>query len=65
MDSSRPPIANRSLTGRRLIADWLPIDLQLKSGGFDRTVVALVAADFGRKAVAHRLQFMCDRSLTG
>ena len=28
------------------IADWLPIDLQLKSGGFDRTVVALAAADF-------------------
>ena len=46
MDSSRPPIANQSPTGRRLIADWLPIDLQLKSGGFDRTVVALAAADF-------------------
>ena len=40
-DSSRPPIANRSPTGRRLVAD----SSATKNGGFDRTVVALVAAD--------------------
>ena len=65
---NRPPVADRSSTGRRLlgivVADQSPIDLQPKKCSFDRTVVALVAADFSRKAVADRLQYMCDRGLT-
>ena len=62
---NRPPVANRSSTGRRLlgivVADQSPIDLQPKKCSFDRTVVALVAVVFNRKAVAYRLQYMCDR----
>ena len=72
---NRQEVANQSPTGRRFLltvlayqsepgpqlGDWLPIDLQLKSGGFDCMVVALVAADFGHNAVADRLQSMCDR----
>ena len=61
----RPLVADRSPTGRRclgvVVADQSPIDLQPKNAVFDRTVVALVAAVFSRKAVANRLQYMCDR----
>ena len=60
-------IVDRSSTGRRLlgivVADQSPIDLQPKNCSFDRTAVALVAAVFSRKAVADRLQNMCDRGL--
>ena len=52
----RKKVANQSLvadfygqfspTGPQLVADRLPIYLQLKIGGFYRTVVALVAAIF-------------------
>ena len=38
-----------------------PIDLQPKNAVLDRTVIALVAVVFSRKAVADRLQYMCDR----
>ena len=62
---NRPPVADWSSTGRRLlgivVADQSSIDLQSKQCSFDRTVVALVAAVFSRKAVADRLQYMCDR----
>ena len=65
---NRPPVADRSSTGRRLLgivdADQSPIDLQPKKCSFDRTVVALVAAVLSHKAVADRLQYMCDRGLT-
>ena len=64
---NRPPVADQSSTGRRLlgivVADQSPIDLQPKNCSFDCTVVALVAAVFSRKAVADRLQNMCDRGL--
>ena len=47
---NRPPVADRSPTGRRflgiVVADQSPIDLQPKNAVFDRTVVALVAAIF-------------------
>ena len=47
---NRPPVADRSLTGRRflgiVVANQSPIDLQPKKWSFDRTVVALVAAVF-------------------
>ena len=47
---NRPPVADRSPTGRRflgiVVADQSPIDLQPKNAVFDRTVVALVAAVF-------------------
>ena len=62
---NRPPVANRSSTGRRLlgivVADQSPIVLQPKKCSFDRTLVALVAAVFSRKAVADILQYMCDQ----
>ena len=65
MSINRPPVADQSSTGRRLlgivVANQLPIDLQPKNCSFDRTEVALVAAVFSRKAVADRLQYMCDR----
>ena len=60
---NRPPVADRSPTGRRflgiVVADQSPIDLQPKNAFFDRTVVALVAAVF----LVDRLQHMCDRGL--
>ena len=47
---NRPPVADRSPTGRRflgiVVANQSPIDLQPKKCNFDRTVVALVAAVF-------------------
>ena len=47
---NRPPVADRSPTGRRflgtVVADQSPIDLQPKNAVFDRTVVALVAVVF-------------------
>ena len=47
---NRLPVADQSPTGRRflgiVVADQSPIDLQPKKCGFDRTVVALVAAIF-------------------
>ena len=62
---NRPPVADRSPTDRRflgiVVADQSPIDLQPKNCSFDRTVLALVATDFSRKAVADSLQYMCDR----
>ena len=65
---NRPPVADRSSTGRRLlgivVADQSPIDLQPKKCSFDRALVALVAAVFSCKAVADRLQYMCDRGLS-
>ena len=42
MDSFRHSVPNWSAIDRQLIADWSAT----KSGGFDRTVVSLVAADF-------------------
>ena len=65
---NRPPVADRSSTGRRLlgivVADQSPINLQPKKCSFDLAPVALVAAVFSRKAVADRLQYMCDRGLS-
>ena len=51
MDNSRPPVANRSLTGRRLVADWSATKSEffLSHGG------CTGAAFFGRKVVADRL----------
>ena len=46
MDSSHPPISNQSPAAQWLVADWLPIDLQLKKGSLDCMVVAMVAAVF-------------------
>ena len=47
---NRPPVADRSPTGRRflgiVVADQSPIDLQLKNAVFNHTLVALVAAVF-------------------
>ena len=62
---NRPPVADRSPTGRQIlgivVADQSPIDLQPKNCSFDRTVLALFATVFSRKAVADRLQYICDR----
>ena len=63
MDSSHPPIANQSPAAQWLVADWLPIDVQLKKGSLDCMVVAMVAAVFYHKAVTNRLQCMCDQGL--
>ena len=55
---NRPPVADRSpifrKSCRQPVADWSAIS-------FDRTVVALVADVFSHKAVADKLQYMCDR----
>ena len=64
-------IAHQSPTDRRFLGivftDQSPIDLQSKNTVFNRTVLKLVAAVFffSRKAVADRLQYMCDRGLNG
>ena len=57
-------LANRSPTGRRLIADRSPIDCWVtcnwKTCELDHTMVAKVADFFfGRKTIASRLQCMC------
>ena len=55
-------LAHQSQPGPQLVVDdWLPIDLQLKRWRFWSHGGSLVAADFGHKAVADRLQFICDR----
>ena len=66
---NRPPVADRSPTGRRclgiVVADQSPIDLQPKKMQF---LIAQwlhwLQLFFSRKAVADRLQYMCDRGLT-
>ena len=63
--TSRRPVFDRSPTFRDSFADQSLIDLQPKKCSFDYTVVALVAAVFSRKAVADRLQYICDRGFTG
>ena len=60
-----PPPTNCSPIGRRLFADSSENKKRITNvcGGSDRTVVALVAADFGHWPVWSRLQWMCDWDL--
>ena len=47
-----------------VVADQSPIDLQPKNAVFDRTELHWLQLFFSRKAVADRLQYMCDRGFS-
>ena len=65
---NRPPVADRLTTGRRflgiVVADQSPIDLQLKNAVLIAQWLRWLQMFFSRKAVADRLQYMCDRGFT-
>ena len=56
---NRPPVADWSPIVR-VVADQSPIDLQLKNAVLIAHCLQLF---FSRKAVADRLQYMCDQGL--
>ena len=65
---NRPPVDDRSPTGCRflgiVVADQSPIDLQPKNAVLIAQWLHWLQLFFSCKAVADRLQYMCDRGLS-